>query len=98
MIKQLKDKFKITMDRATQMQILTVLPQSWSVNKIQSEFGVTTYMARKSKELVKDKGILSTPDPKPGPSLSLETTDLIIRFYESDDISRVMPGKKTLCL
>ena len=94
MIKQLKDKFKITMDRATQMQILTVLPQSWSVSKIQSEFGVTTYMARKSKELVKDKGILSTPNPKPGPSLSLETTDLIIRFYESDDISRVMPGKK----
>ena len=51
-------------------------------------------MAHKSKELVKNKGILSTPNPKSGPSLSHKTTDLIIRFYESDDISRVMPGKK----
>ena len=94
MIKQLKDKFEVTTDRATQMQILTVLPQSWSAQKIQDEFSVTNYMARKSKELVKEKGVLSIPNPKPGPSLSPETTDLIIRFYESDEISCVLPGKK----
>ena len=80
MIKQLKDKFEVTTDRATQ--------------KIQDEFSVTNYMACKSKELVKEKGVLSIPNPKPGPSLSPETTDLIIRFYESDEISRVLPGKK----
>ena len=51
-------------------------------------------MARKSKELVKEKGILSTPNPKPGSSLPQETTELVTQFYESDDISRVMPGKK----
>ena len=55
---------------------------------------MSNYMARKSKELVKEKGILSTPNPKPGSSLPQETTDLVIQFYESDDISRVMPGKK----
>ena len=76
----IKDKFEVTTDRATQMQILTVLPQSWSAQKIQDEFSVTNYMARKSKELVKEKGILSIPNPKPGPSLSPETTDLIIRI------------------
>ena len=65
------------------MQILTVLPQSWSVKKIEKEFGVYNYMARKSKELVKEKGILSTPNPKPGSSLPQETTDLVIQFYES---------------
>jgi len=34
------------------------LPKSWSLKKIQQEFGVTNYMAQKSNELVKEKGIL----------------------------------------
>ena len=51
-------------------------------------------MARKSKKLVEEKGILSLPDPVRGPSLLQETVDIVSAFYESDDISRVMPGKK----
>ena len=51
-------------------------------------------MARKSKKLVEEKGILSLPDPVRGPSLLQETVDIVCAFYESDDISRVMPGKK----
>ena len=53
MIQQLKGKFEATTKRSEQLQILTVLPNSWSVKTIQQEFGVSTYMARKSKELVK---------------------------------------------
>lgn len=34
------------------MQILTVLLKSWTVKKIESEFGVTNYIARKVKNLV----------------------------------------------
>ena len=63
MIQQLKEKFQLTTQRCEQLQILTVLPKSWSSKKIQQEFGVTNYMARKSKELVKEKGILSFPSP-----------------------------------
>ena len=76
------------------MQILTVLPKSWSLKKIQQEFGVSNYMARKSKELVEEKGVLSLPGPKPGHSLPPETVDTVRTFYESDDISRIMPGNK----
>ena len=94
MIQQLKEKFLTTTKMNEQLQILTVLPKSWSVKKIQQEFGVSTYMAQKSKKLVKEKGVLSLPDPKPGPSLLPETVDIVHAFYESDDISRVMPGKK----
>ena len=93
-VQQLKEKFVATSKQSQQLQILTVLPNSWSVKKIQQEFGVTTYMARKSKELVKEKGVLPLPGPKPGPSLLPETVDIVHAFYESDDISRVMPGKK----
>ena len=93
-IMQLKEKFRVTTKRSEQMQILTVVPQSWSRKQIQAEFGVSDYMARKSKQLVQDKGILSSPNPKAGPSLPSETVKLVIEFYESDEISRTMPGRK----
>lgn len=64
------------------------------MRQIQDEFGVSDYMARKCKQLVKDKGILSTPDPKAGHGIPPKTVKLAIDFYESDDISRIMPGKK----
>ena len=64
------------------------------MKKIEQGFGVSTYMAPKSKKLVEEKGILSLPDPVRGPSLLQETVDIVCAFYESDDISRVMPGKK----
>lgn len=51
-------------------------------------------MARRSKKLVEDKGILSLPDPVRRHSLLPETVDFVCAFYESDGISRVMPGKK----
>ena len=93
-ILQLKQKFQTTTKRSEQLQILTVLPQSWTRKRIQSEFGVSDYMARKCKQLVRDKGVLSNPDPVPGPSLPSETVQLVINFYQSDEISRHMPGMK----
>ena len=51
-------------------------------------------MVRKAKELVREKGILSTPNPKPGHTLSQQTADLDTSFYESNENSRLMPGKK----
>ena len=92
-ILQLKEKFQTTTKRSEQLQILTVLPRSWTRKQIQSEFGVSDYMARKCKQLVLEKGILSSPDPKPGPSLPSETVEIVTNFYQSDEISRTMPGK-----
>ena len=51
-------------------------------------------MARKVKDLVREKGILGTPSPKPGHPLASEVVDLVSGFYCSDDVSRMMPGKK----
>ena len=94
MIEQLREKFVLSTSRSEQLQILTILPQSWTLKKIQEVFQTSDYMARKSKQLVRDKGILSTPNPKPGYSLPRHSVNLIKDFYESDDISRAMPGKK----
>ena len=94
-IRQLKDKFHCTTESSVKVQILTVLPMSWSIERIQREFGASNFMVRKAKQLVKQHGILSTPDPHPGrPSLKENVIDLVKLFYESDTSSRMMPGKK----
>ena len=45
-ILQLKEKFKMTTKKSEQLQILTILPKSWTKKQIESEFGVLDYMAR----------------------------------------------------
>ena len=94
MIEQLKEKYSVTTERDIRLQILTVLPKSWSVAKVQKEFGVSTYTAQKTKKIVQEKGVLSLPDLKAGPSLLPGTVSLVCAHYESDEVSRVMPGKK----
>lgn len=47
-----------------------------------------------AKVLVREEGSMRTPNPKPGQSLPQTTVDLVVKFYESDENSRMMPGKK----
>ena len=52
-------------------------------------------MARRAKQLVREHGILATPDPRPGrPNLSESVVDQVTSFYENDSSSRMMPGKE----
>ena len=94
MIEQINYKFTSTSSRSERLTILTVLPKSWSIAKIMEEFGVTRYMAKSSKMLVEDKGVLSCPNSTAGKPLSESTLELVRNFYCHDDISRVMPGRK----
>ena len=64
------------------------------MKKIQLEFAVSEYLACQSKKLVEERGILSLPGPSQRSSLPPESIVLVCSFYESDDISHVMPGKK----
>ena len=47
MIQKLKEKFQSTTWRSEQLQVLTVLPKSWSLLNIQQKFGVLKYMAQR---------------------------------------------------
>ena len=92
-IRQLKEKFQSTSERSIRVQILTILPRSWSIRKIETEFGVSNFMAQTAKKLVREKSILSTPNLKPSHSITQTKVDLI-SFYESDESSWLMPGMK----
>ena len=93
MIQQLKEKFLSCETTGQIVQVLTVLPKSWSIRRIQEEFGVSKYLATIATESVQEKGILSIPDTRTRP-FPQEIVDRVTSFYKSEDISRVMPGKK----
>ena len=77
-ITQLEKKYS-TAGRSEKIQILTVLPKSWSIRRVEEEFGISNFMARKAKQLVREKGILSTPDPIPGRILPQGTVAIFMR-------------------
>ena len=86
-IAQLKEQFKAIAHRSEQIQILTVLPKSWSPSKTMQEFGVSNYTARCAKNFVEEKVNLSTHNPKHARCLPATTEDLAKAFYHSDVIS-----------
>jgi hypothetical protein len=51
-------------------------------------------MIRRAKQLVMDQGIMSSLNPKPGKTLNKVTVEVVKSFYNSDEVSTVMPSKK----
>lgn len=59
MLCQLKEKFTKTSDKDSKVKILSVLPISWSVRKIEREFDTSRRLADLTKIIVAENGILS---------------------------------------
>ena len=89
----LKEKL-MSVGRSQKVQILTLVPESWSQNKVATEFQVTKYMVKQARKLKGEKGIQAIPDPKKGNTLSENTIKLVTDFYQSDENSRVLPRAK----
>jgi hypothetical protein len=68
--------------------------KSWSGRKVSEEFNTTRHTASIAKKLVEEKGILSDPNPRKSRTIDEEVVNLVTAFYLSEDISRIMPGKK----
>ena len=83
-----------TVSRREKIQVLTLVPDSWSKKETVEFFRVTDYMVRQARTLKSEKGILSLPAPKHGRPLPQETVLLVTQFYEDDMNSRCLPGKK----
>ncbi|CAG5100543.1 Protein of unknown function [Cotesia congregata] len=67
MINSLTEKFNTdNTSRSIRVQILTLLPLSWSVHKVMEVIGASEYMVRVAKNLVAADGILSVPTKKTG--------------------------------
>ena len=76
------------------VQMLTLVPDDWTIQKTVDFFSVSQHVVKQARKLKKEKGILATPSGYFREGLGKETKDLVISFYERDDISRICPGKK----
>ena len=88
-----KAKMK-TYSHAQIIQLLTLVPVSWTHDEIIEELAVTNYMIRCSRKILNEKGILSISESKKGRELSQDVLATVKNFYCSDEYSRMMPGKK----
>ena len=88
----MKEKLK-TVSYPEKIQILTLTPDSWSRKFCSDYFDESEYLARAAKELKKTHRIFAKPELKKGKTLSKETLDLMLQFYEVDEFSCQVPGK-----
>lgn len=92
-LSQLKDKFQNSTDRVKKYQILSVVPKSWSANKVATTFDTTWYMANNAIKMVKQHGILFPVAKKVGSNtIPSEVVNLVKDFYRSDEVSSDRPA------
>ena len=63
MVDLMKEKNKIS-SRKVKIQILTMIPSSWTVRKTANFFGVSNYMVRQAFKLRKEHGFFASPEHK----------------------------------
>ena len=76
------------------IQLLTIAPFSWSRKKISEYFNVSEYMVKEARKITKNEGILELPQPKKGKLLHPDIIRTVEQFYEDDEYTKLMPGRK----
>ncbi|KAK3931046.1 Pseudouridine-5'-phosphate glycosidase [Frankliniella fusca] len=92
MLEQLQTAYHSTTDKTIRVQILSVLPASWSLKQVADSFGVAISTVRRVRALVSEQGIIPSPPGRRRMGLSEELHKKIISFYEEN--SRQLPGIK----
>lgn len=95
LILKLKNKCSLTTSNQIKANAISVMPSNWSRAKICEELNVSDYLVRKTKDLMNKQGILPIfPRRKEYHQLSEEEEQLIVNFFELEENSRILPGKK----
>ena len=92
----MKDKLKIP-NRRKRLQILTLVPNSWSLRKAAEVFSVSKSTIQKSWLLRDEEGIAEYPDLLKRQKLTEEIINKIKSFYCDDEFSRQLLGKNDSC-
>ena len=89
----MKEKLKVE-PLKRKIQILTLTPESWSRKYASEYFEVSEHLIRRARKLKSENGILAIPDKKIGHNIPDFLTALVQDFFQQDEYSRIMPGKK----
>lgn len=93
LIEKLKEKFTVC-DKSTKIQILSLAPMSWTIEKTAEEFNCSHRLVKHARHITHEQGILPIPHKKKGHSLPADVLEAAQSFYENDEYSRVCPGVK----
>ena len=93
LVELMKKKLKIS-NRSKTLQVLTLVPDSWSVRKAAAEFNVSKQTIQKARVLKQQKGILEMPDVVGGNRIQETIRELVQDFYCDNEYTRQLPGKK----
>lgn len=67
---------------ANKIQLISIVPNSWTIQKTAESLNVSTHMVRKARDLKKQFGILSNiPKKTSGQKLTCETIALVRSFF-----------------
>ena len=94
---KLTDEIRVKLqhcDYRHKVQMLTFTPESWSIKYASDYFKVSEYLIRKARELKRKQGINALPEQKTGKVLPEDTLAQVRSFFEDDEYSRLLPGKK----
>ena len=94
LVELIKEKLSTTKERSEIVRLLTIVPNDFTISKVVEVFNVSEYSAKRARELRFKKGILSIPEKKERVGISQTIKDAVSAFYESEQISRLLPGKK----
>ena len=94
-VKSLIERYKKSDSRPGKMTILTIVAPMWTRKMMIEKCGCSHRMAVQAKRLASERGILATQDSKRGQLLAAEIAECVKSFYYREDISRLLPGKKT---
>ena len=93
LVKSLKAKCDLS-TRQEKVQILTAVPQSWTIEETIKYFNVSHRVVKQARSLKTSKGIFAEPDSKKGKNISEELKQKVIECYQKDEYARMCPGKK----
>ena len=92
-IDSLKERFDVgTTD--DKYRCLTLCPNSWDATKLSKVFGCSRDMAAAALKLRETHGAGSFPGKKRGRKLPEQTRHLVVNFYNDQEMSRCLPGRK----
>ena len=90
-----REKVKFS-ERKDQLKYLTLVPDSWTVKEIEDFFGVGNSIARKSKELKKEKGLVPEIAKKKGKILATDIAEGVAAFMRMTSSQEIVLAKRNL--
>ncbi|KZS05312.1 Cc8L18.2-like protein [Daphnia magna] len=94
----LKEKVNVSSKFSERIQLLTLTPDSWSRERVATEFEVSEHVVRAARKLKEEKGILPPITSKPAGNRLLQTTiDVEAHYLFQQDNPNVKIGLSKFC-